>query len=58
MADKKIGRPTVNPKGKPIHVRLDEKSENILNAYCSQKNVARAEAIRRGINKLETDIKK
>lgn len=52
-----IGRPTDNPKGKPIHVRLDAKSETILDAYTAQENISKAEAIRRGIEKLEGDIK-
>lgn len=51
------GRPTDNKKGKPIHVRLDEKSEKILERYTEQEKVSRAEAIRRGISKLESDIK-
>lgn len=54
----KIGRPTDNKKGKPIHVRLDDKSETILNRYSEQENISRAEAVRRGIYKLESDIKK
>lgn len=54
----KTGRPTDNPKGKPIHIRLDAKSEAILQAYTEQEKVAKAEAIRRGIAKLEDDIKK
>lgn len=51
------GRPTDNKKGKPIHVRLDEKSDKILEKYTEKENVSRAEAIRRGIYKLESDIK-
>lgn len=54
---KKIGRPTNNPKGSPIHVRLDTKSVDILTKYIKQENISRAEAIRRGISKLESDIK-
>ena len=54
----KKGRPTENPKGKPVHIRLDEKSDRILEQYTNQENVSRAEAIRRGIAKLEADIKK
>ncbi len=54
----KTGRPTSNPKSESQHVRLDEKSVTILNAYTAQENVTRAEAIRRGIAKLEEDIKK
>lgn len=53
----KIGRPTENPKGTPIHVRLDEKSLQILKRYCEQEKTSRAEAIRRGIEKLEKEIK-
>lgn len=54
----KTGRPTDNPKGKPVHIRLDEKSDSILERYIAQENVSKAEAIRRGIAKLEPDIKK
>ena len=53
----KTGRPTDNPKGKPVHIRLDEKSDKILEAYTQQEQVSRAEAIQRGIAKLEDDIK-
>ena len=55
---KKIGRPTDNPKSIPIHIRLDEESEQVLSAYCKQENVPRAEGVRRGIKKLADDIKK
>ena len=48
----KMGRPTDNPKGKSIHVRLDAESEKILDTYMRKENVTRAEAIRRGIRKL------
>ena len=53
----RTGRPTDNKKGKPIHVRLDDKSDSILEKYIKQEKVSRAEAIRRGIWKLETEIK-
>ena len=54
----RTGRPTDNKKGSPIHVRLDDKSTIILDKYTKQENVSRAEAIRRGIAKLESEIKK
>lgn len=54
----RTGRPTSNPKGKPIHVRLDQKSEEILTAYMEQENTTQAEAIRRGIARLGKDLKK
>lgn len=55
---KKMGRPTDNPKSKPIHVRLDAECEQILEEYCKQEKVSRAEGVRAGIKKLEHDIKK
>lgn len=54
----RTGRPTENPKGKSIHVRLDKKCEDILDRYSIQERVSRTEAIRKGIEKLEDDIKK
>lgn len=54
----RTGRPTDNPKGKPVHVRLDKQSEEILKAYMEQERVSQAEAIRRGIAKLTVDLKK
>lgn len=58
MVAKKIGRPTDNPKTNPIHVRLDDETSSILNEYCEQENIQKTEAIRRGIKKLKSDIKK
>ena len=55
---KKMGRPTDNPKGVSIHVRLDKESDTILEAYCEQKQIAKAEAARRGIKRLKDDLKK
>ncbi len=54
----RTGRPTDNPKQERITVRLDVKSSDILKDYCEQETVEKAEAIRRGIKKLEADIKK
>ena len=54
----RTGRPTNNKKGNPIHVRLDEKCTKILDDYTKRENVTRAEAIRRGINLLESQTEK
>lgn len=51
--EKKMGRPTDNPKGRPIHVRLDAEADKILEAYCAKERVTRAEAIRHGIYLLK-----
>lgn len=58
MSGKKMGRPTDNPKPYKITVRIDEQSKTTLDAYCNQENVSQMEAVRRGIRKLEPDIKK
>lgn len=54
----RTGRPTDNPKGKSIHVRLDNACEEILEQYTKQENVTKTEAIRHGIIKLKDEIKK
>lgn len=46
---KKMGRPTDNPKETSIHVRLDAACVEILKQYCEQEHVGRAEATRQGI---------
>ena len=47
-----------NPKSNRITIRLDDNYFEILNMYCKQEQVDKAEAIRRGIEKLKSDIKK
>lgn len=55
----RTGRPkSNNPKTEAIHVRLDSESKQILEEYCNQENIAKTEGIRRGIKRLESDIKK
>lgn len=58
MANKKMGRPTDNPKPYRINVRLDIESKEVLDAYTKQENVTAMEAARRGIKKLKDDLKK
>jgi len=55
----RTGRPKIeNPKSKPIHVRLDNECSEILEKYCEQESIAKTEGIRRGIQKLRSEIKK
>lgn len=54
----RTGRPTDNPKPYKLTVRVDEERKQILDAYTEQEKVSQMEAIRRGIKKLEADIKK
>ncbi len=55
----RTGRPKIeNPKDKRITVRLDNQSDEILTKYCYQEQIEKAEAVRRGILKLKSEIKK
>lgn len=53
----KMGRPTDAPKTHQIMVRLDNETEKIVDRYCQQEKVTKAEAMRRGARKLKGDIK-
>lgn len=53
----RTGRPTNNPKGKPIAIRLDAEAQKILDAYCEQEKVDKGEAARHGIKKLKSELK-
>lgn len=54
----RTGRPTDNPRPNKISIRISDNDKKILEAYCKQEMVNKTEAISRGINKLESDIKK
>lgn len=54
----RTGRPTDNPKDERVTVRLDKKSSEIMQAYCKQERIEKAEAVRRGLKKLESELKK
>ncbi|MGN1162543.1 MAG: hypothetical protein ACI4T2_01250 [Christensenellales bacterium] len=56
--DKKMGRPTDNPKPFQIVTRVDCETKTILDEYCLQENIARNEGVRRGIRKLKDEIKR
>ena len=58
MSEKKLGRPTLEPKKDRITVRLDGESSDILDKYCNQESLKPAEAVRKAIKKLKEDIKK
>lgn len=50
----RTGRPKIdNPMSERITVRLDKETSKILTNYCEMENVEKAEAIRRGIKKLD-----
>lgn len=55
LEHKKMGRPTDNPKGTQIAVRLDNQTLKILDTYCEREKVTRAEGVRVAIRKLEKE---
>ncbi|HII4509773.1 hypothetical protein QTH25_16255 [Clostridium perfringens] len=48
-----MGRPTERPKKTQIAVRFDDETLKILDDYCKENNVSRAEGTRRAIHKLK-----
>ena len=58
MTNKKMGRPTDNPKPYRVNVRIDAESKEIIDEYTKQEKVTAMEAVRRGIKKLKNDLKK
>lgn len=57
MSDKKIGRPTTNPRPHKLSIRINDKSKGILEQYCKENGTSKTEAIERSIEKLGNDLK-
>lgn len=54
----KMGRPrSENPKSDSIHVRLDSETKEILEKYCKQEGIPKAEGIRHGMRRLKSEIR-
>ena len=49
-----MGRPTDNPKPIQITVRFDVETLEVLDEYCEEKKVTRAEGTRQAVRKLKT----
>lgn len=52
LADKKLGRPTDNPKPVRMGIRIDADTVEKLDEYCKKNNLLRSEAVRIAINWL------
>lgn len=50
---KKMGRPTDNPKQTQFSVRFDKDTLDILDEYCKENNISRPEGIREAVRKLK-----
>ena len=49
----KGGRPTSNPRPHKISVRISDESIKILDEYCEEKKISRADGVRESINSLK-----
>ena len=58
MGNKKMGRPTDNPKDTAIKAYLDKESANKLENCIKELDVSKSEIIRRGIHKVHDDLNK
>lgn len=52
-----MGRPTNNPRYHQLSIRINDESQEVLEAYCEQESVNKTEAIERSIKKLKDDLK-
>jgi len=53
LPNKKIGRPTDEPKPIRLDIRISENDAHILDEYCKRTGKKRPEAIRDGIKSLK-----
>ena len=58
MGNKKMGRPTDNPKDISLKIRLDQDTSDKLDNCVKVFEVSKAEVIRRSIHKIHEDIPK
>ncbi|WP_191231051.1 hypothetical protein [Hydrogeniiclostridium mannosilyticum] len=53
MQEKKMGRPTDNPKPVQLAIRFDQQTLSILDRFCEKEKVSRAEGVRKAVRRLE-----
>ena len=58
MGEKKMGRPTDNPKNVSVKFQADDETFEKLKKCREKMNVSRAEVIRQGIHKVYDDLDK
>ena len=58
MGNKKMGRPTDNPKDISLKVRLDQETSEKLDDCVRVLEVSKAEVVRRGVHKVHDDLQK
>ena len=58
MGNKKMGRPTDNPKNVSIKFKADDETVRKLQESSEELNVSKAEILRKGVHKVYDDLKK
>jgi hypothetical protein len=58
MGNKKMGRPTDNPKDTSLKVYLDKDTDEKLDDCIKVWKVSKSEIVRRGIHKIHDDLNK
>ncbi len=58
MGNKKMGRPTDNPKDISLKVRLDKETAEKLDECVEELEVSKAEVVRRGVHKVHDNLMK
>ena len=58
MGNKKMGRPTNNPKNVSVKFMADDETFEKLKESSDEMKISRAEVIRKGIHKVHGDLKK
>ena len=58
MGNKKMGRPTDNPKDISLKVRLDKETAEKLDDCVHVMKVSKAEVVRRGVHKVHDSLNK
>ena len=53
MPEKKMGRPTDNPKTTQFSSRFDEDTLRILDEFCAKEKITRPQGVRIAVRKLE-----
>lgn len=56
LGEKKMGRPTDNPKDISLKIRLDQDTADKLEQCVQAMNVSKAEILRRGVHKIYGDL--
>ena len=58
MGNKKLGRPTDNPKNTFIKFRADDDTIRRLKECSEKLNVSQSEVLREGVKRIHDDLKK